>query len=82
MNQEALLLPMLEPEKHILLPDTELDFSSSDIVPCPGSPQEWSSENERHYEVALYIHDHKIGKVKRVSDSHQDVFNYPFRISN
>jgi len=36
LYHEALLFPALEPEKHILLSDTEMDFSPSDIDPCLG----------------------------------------------
>jgi hypothetical protein len=55
MNQEVLLLLVFEPKEHILLTDVEADFSSSDIDPCPGGPQEWSSKNELHNEVAVGV---------------------------
>ena len=80
--QEALLIPMLEPEKYVPLSDTEADFCPPDIDPCSGGPQEWSPKNELHSEVALYIHYHKIGKDEGISYSHQHIFDYPFRISN
>ena len=41
MNQEVLLFPVFKFEKHILLSNVEADFSSSDIDPYSGSPQEW-----------------------------------------
>ena len=53
---------MSEPEEHILLSNAKSDFSSSDIDPCLGSPQEWSPKNELHSEVALHIHYHKVSK--------------------
>ena len=37
-NQEALLFPVFKPEEHILLTDTELDFSFSDVDPCLSGP--------------------------------------------
>ena len=82
MNQGALLFPMSEPEEHILLSNAKSDFSSSDIDPCPGGPQEWSPKYEFDSEVAFYVYYHKIGKDKGVSHSHQDIFDYPFGISN
>ena len=78
MNQEALLLPMFKPEEHVLLTNTESDFSFSDVDPCLGGPQEWSPKNELNSNVTLYIHHHKIGKDEGVSHSHQDVFDYLF----
>ena len=82
LDHEALLFLLLEPEKHILLSDTEADFSPPDIDPCSGGPQEWSPKNELHSEVALYIHYSKVGKDEGVSYSHQHIFDYPFGISN
>ena len=82
MDQEVLLLPVFKPEKHVLLSDAEADFSSSDIDRCLGGPQEWSPKNELDSEVAVYIHYHEIGKDEGVAHSHQDVFDYPFGISN
>ena len=38
LDHEALLFFLLEPEKHILPSDTEMDFSLSDIDPCLGRP--------------------------------------------
>jgi len=78
MYQEVLLLPVLELEKHVLLANMKADFSSSDINPCLGGPQEWSPKNELNSNVTLYIHHHKIGKDEGVSHSHQDVFDYLF----
>ena len=80
--QEAQLIPMLEPEKYVLLSYTEVDFSPPDIDPCSGGPQEWSPKNELHSEVTLYIRYHKIGKDEGISYSHQHIFDYPFGISN
>ena len=77
-----LLFPVFEPEEHILLSDVESDFSSSDVDPCLGVPQEWSPKNELNSEVALYIHYHEIGKDEGVANSHQNVLDYPFGISN
>ena len=82
MYLEALLIPMLEPEKYVLLFDTEADFSPPDIDPCSRGPQEWSLKNELHSEVTLYIHYHEIGKDEGISYSHQHIFDYPFGISN
>ena len=82
LDQDALLLPLLESEEHVLLPDMEANFSSSDIDPCPGGPQEWSPKYEFDSEVTFYVYYHKIGKDKGVSYSHQDIFDYPFGISN
>ena len=58
---------MPEPEKYVLLANTEADFSPSDVDPCPGGPQEWWAKNELHSEVALYIHHHIVGKDKGIS---------------
>ena len=82
MNQEALLFSVLKLEEHILLADMESDFSSPDVDPCHGGPHEWSPKNEVDSKVALYIHYHEVAKDEGVSHSHQDVFDYPFRISN
>jgi hypothetical protein len=38
LYHEALLFPSLESEKHVLLSDTETDFSPSDIDPYLGGP--------------------------------------------
>ena len=38
LYHEALLFPTLKLEKHVLLSDTETDFSPSDIDPCLGGP--------------------------------------------
>jgi len=38
LDHEALLFLLLEPEKHILPSDTEMDFSLSDIDSCLGRP--------------------------------------------
>ena len=82
MNQEALLFPVLKLEEHILLTDMESDFSSPDVDPCLGGPQEWSPKNEVDPEVALYIPHQEVGKNEGVLHSHQDVFDYPFGIWN
>ena len=73
---------MLKPEKHVLLSDLEVDFSSSDIDPCSCGPQEWWPKNELNSEVALYIHHHKIGKNEGTITSYQHIFDYPLRISS
>ena len=82
MDQEALLFSVFKPKEHVLLSDTESDFSSSNIDPCCGGPQEWSPKNELNSEVTIYIHYHEIGKDEGVAHSHQDVLNYPFGIFN
>jgi hypothetical protein len=38
MNHEALLIPVLEFEVHVVHSDAEMDFSDPDIYPCPGVP--------------------------------------------
>ena len=78
--QEALLIPMLEPEKYVLLSDTKADFCPPDIDPCSGGPQEWSPKNELDSEVAFYVHHYKVCKDKGVSHVDQDVLGYPFGI--
>ena len=44
--QDALLFPLFESEEYILLPDVEVDFSSSHVYPCSSGPQEWSPKDE------------------------------------
>ena len=38
LSHEALLFPLLELEKHVLLSDAEMDFSPSYVDPCIGGP--------------------------------------------
>ena len=82
LYHEALLFPLLEPEKHILPSDTETYFSLSDIDPCLGGPQKRSPKYEVDSEVTLHIHYHKVGKDEGVSYSYKNVFGYPFGIPN
>jgi hypothetical protein len=42
LDQDELLLPLLESEEHVFLPDAEADFSSFKIDLCSGGTQEWS----------------------------------------
>jgi hypothetical protein len=64
MNQEALLLPLLKFEKHVVPSNVEADFFSSDIDPCLGVPQEWSPKNEMHSKVAFYVETTKSARMK------------------
>ena len=73
---------MFELEEHVLFTNTESDFSFSDVDPCLGGSKEWSLKYEVDSKVTLYIHNHEVGKDEGVSYSHQDVFDYPFGISN
>ena len=82
MNQEALLLPMFKPEEHVLLTNTESDFSFSDVDPCLGGPQEWSPKYEVHSEVALHVHYHKVDKDEGTINSYEHIFDYPLRVSS
>jgi len=67
LDQDALLLPLLESEEHVLLLNARMDFSSFYIDHCPGGPQEWLPKNELNFEVAFCIHNHEIGKDEGVS---------------
>ena len=66
---------MFKLEEHVILSNTESDFSSSNVDPCLGGPQEWSPKNELHSEVMLDIHNHKVGKDKGIYDSHRHIFD-------
>ena len=73
---------MFESEKHILLTNTESNFSFSNVNPCLGGPQEWSPKYEVDSKVALFNHNNKVGKDEGVSYSYENVFGYPFGIPN
>ena len=60
----------------------EADFSSPNVDPYSGGPQDWSPKYELDSEVALYIHDHKVGNDEGIAYSYQHIFDYPIMISN